>query len=219
MQRKILVLAAHPDDEVLGCGGLIHKAGQENHVVRVVCFCAMEDNAKGFAFKRAVYDLNEAATTQCLGYEDQMLDQEPLKNLALDIEKQIQRFQPTDVYTHRACDVNQDHRAIAEATLIAARPLGAAAVDRVYAYDVVGSSTGWNFSDPSHSNVYLQLSASDLEAKLRTMQRVYKEELRQWPHPRSIKGIRYHARTQGAIAGFAHGVETFELLRELRTKV
>lgn len=223
-KRSVLVVASHPDDEVLGCGGSIAKHSAQGDSVAVLFMADGVAARNPVASSQATVGRRRAAESACsllgatdltfLPYPDNQLDQVPLLQLAQEIEKVVSRLQPEIVYTHHSSDVNVDHRRTHDAVITACRPQPGYPVRRLLFFEVV-SSTEWRppsslppfapqwFSDVSE---YLQLKLEALEA--------YAEEMRAYPHSRSIEAVEHLARWRGATVGVT-AAEAFELGREI----
>ncbi len=225
---NVLVIAAHPDDEVLGIGGTIVRLVQEGHRVYVAILgegITSRYERREQADKTLVKELKEK--TQQVGtflgvkqvftfdFPDNRFDTVPMLDIVKRIEILIERIQPQIVYTHHGADLNIDHRQVFCATLTATRPLPGCPVKMIYAYEVP-SSTEWSLgkiSPPFQPNVFMNIQ-STLENKIQAMA-LYESEGRTYPHPRSPEAIRAIARRWGSVSG-CHAAEAFELIRELR---
>lgn len=222
MSEVVLAVFAHPDDEVLACGGTLAKhvaAGDE--VTVYVLTDGVESRAQPEldAAKRKRRDQFFAACAELGvgeiigGYRDQQLDGERLLTLARDIEGKLAMLCPTVVYTHHRGDVNRDHAIVAEAVLVATRPQPKCSVRRVYSGEVL-SSTEWAFGGSFVPNVYVDVSGEPLARKTAALA-CYESELRPSPHPRSEGIVHVLARLRGSTVGVA-AAEAFELVREIR---
>ena len=148
--EKILVVCAHPDDETLGLGGTIKLHSLNGSIVHVLNFADGESARKKSTdniIKRQKQALKASSIlgikeTEFLDYEDQKLDTIPLVELSKHIESAIKRWKPTIVYTHFWGDVNQDHRVLFDATMIATRPTPNSKINKVICYETP-SSTEW----------------------------------------------------------------------------
>ncbi len=219
-RMSLLVLAAHPDDETLGAGGTMARAVESGEAVHAIVVCdtarydMVDDGgftaAKASELSRAMDSLG--VTFECLGLPDQRLDIVPLVEIAGPIELTIARFRPSTVLTHFSGDVNQDHRRVFEATLIACRAVPASPVRRLASYYVPSSS---DCGDPARGfvpNAYQELEDRHVDAKLLAMS-LFASEMRPPPHPRSDAGIR------SALSHFgsricARYAEPFVIIRE-----
>lgn len=180
---RVLILAAHPDDEILGCGGVIQKYKSDGDSVLIKIF------SKGRKDPR-----------------DQKLDAELLVTLIEEIEIIVKKEKPKLVYTHHQRDSNLDHRLVFEATKIACRP-GKSSVREIRCYN-----TNYYPFDEFHPNVFIPLTREQMLAKVDNMQNMYPFEIENIPHPRNPKGIvtaaEYYA-MQLSVPGIDY-VEAFE---------
>lgn len=219
----VLVLAAHPDDEVLGCGGTIAALAQAGH--RVVVAILAEgitsrpdhDPAEVLRLRETARNVGEllgAEHVELHGLPDNRLDMVPMLTLAQMVEDIVDRVQPDVVYTQHGGDLNVDHAALFRATLTATRPVQGCPVRAVYAYEVA-SSTEWAFGQFGgfHPNAFVDITAT-LDAKLAAMA-LYETEGRAFPHPRSPEALTAQARRWGAAVGVG-AAEAFAVVRELR---
>jgi N-acetylglucosamine malate deacetylase 1 len=215
--RKVLVIAAHPDDEVLGAGGTLIRHFKNGDEARVVIVCS----AKSVRYREGEHDQPGdaqrashylGARTTGLGFPDQRLDAGSNLELIQAVEREVREFQPDIVYTHHWGDVNADHARIAEAVDVATRPFAAPWIQRVYAFETP-SSTEWTASQrdrPFAPNVFCDIT-HELDRKLDAM-RCYQSELRPYPHPRSLRSLRERAGLWGSVANMT-AAEPLMLLR------
>ena len=225
---NILVVAAHPDDEVLGCGGTIARMAQEKNAVHVLIlgegitarFADAREApaaAKGKLHEQAqaAGRLLGAASVTVGAFPDNRFDTVPLLDIVKVIEATIDTMKPDTVFTQHGGDLNVDHERTFRAVLTATRPMASSTVKRVYAYEVP-SSTEWafqKFAPPFRPHVFVDI-ASTLERKIEAMA-LYEGESRTFPHPRSAEALRAHAHTWGSVAGLK-AAEAFELIREIQ---
>lgn len=226
--EQVLVVAAHPDDEVLGCGGTIVRhvaAGDEVHIAilgeGITSRQAHRDPEEASTEleqlrqqAQRVAELLGAATIDLCGFPDNRFDTVPLLDLVKAVEQTITRVAPRMVYTHHAGDLNIDHRITFEAVLTACRPTPGQCVRTIYSFEVP-SSTEWG--SPTASNafiptVYVDVSEA-LDKKLEAMA-VYDNEVPDYPHPRSIRAIELFARKNGLEVGL-EAAERFCLIRSI----
>lgn len=226
LHGPVLVAAAHPDDEVLGCGGLISKLTTSGIEV-VVKFMSdgessREDQSQEETTRLvAMRNLAALRSSEILGVKkvhfgtflDNQMDTEPILKIARELEKIMAELNPLTVITHSNSDLNIDHRRTSEAVLIATRPVPNQTVRSVLMYETP-SSTEWNYSATSqfHPNIFVDVSAH-LERKLLALNE-YGSEMREWPHPRSIDGLKIAMQQRGISVGREH-VEAFELIRHV----
>jgi len=225
---RILVIAAHPDDEVLGCGGTVARLAAEGASVSIFILAdgltsrADYDPVRDAGALKAHHErahragrLLGAQEVTLGGFPDQRMDTVPLLEITQAIEHEIARVRPDTVFTQHGGDLNMDHVITFRATLTATRPMAGGPVKRVYAYEV-GSSTEWSFQqfEPRFQpQVFFDVSAQ-LETKIAAMQ-VYESETRAFPHPRSPEAIRATALRWGSVAG-VNAAEAFQLVREIQ---
>jgi LmbE family N-acetylglucosaminyl deacetylase len=224
----IAVFAAHPDDEVLGCGGSIAKwcnAGIEVHVIILGEGTTSRDAVRNRESRsKELSELAQAAhaanstlgvaSLQLFDFPDNRLDSIDRLDVIKDIEKQILRLKPSIVVTHHSGDINIDHRIIHEAVVTACRPQPGSAVKRLMAFEVA-SSTEWQTpgSAPIFQPNWFEDISPFINQKLKALE-AYHSELRPWPHSRSIKAIEQLARWRGTSVGI-EAAEAFMLLRNI----
>ena len=226
--NSILFIAAHPDDEVLGCGGtIVHLANERKNVYVAILGEGITSrfNKREQADKSAIEKLrnNSKLVSEFMGVNelflydlpDNRFDTIPLLDIVKIIEALIDKVKPSTIFTHHGGDLNIDHAIIHRATLTATRPLAGQFVKKVYAYEVP-SSTEWAFGQFNmrfQANVFVDISVT-LEKKIEAME-IYESEARTFPHPRSPEALRAMAKRWGAAAGL-EAAEPFELIREIR---
>lgn len=219
---KILAVAAHPDDELLGLGGTLARHAREGD--QVVALIASEGASSRYeegagsvlqaSAERAAGVLGLDAV-RFLGLPDQRLDTLPLIEVTQKVEAVFDELLPDIVYVHHWGDMNRDHRVIAEAALVACRPVGDDYPRRVLAFETP-SSTEWSAPEPNATFTpqhFVDITGT-LEAKLEAMS-CYDTELRPAPHPRSLEALRSRAAYWGQIVGVEYA-EAFALVREVR---
>ncbi len=217
---KVLVIAAHMDDEVLGVGGTIakHLAAGDTVSVCIACKRAYQHRFDPGAVEQEKEAARRAA--EILGYRDlrfldlrdELLD-ERLLDVIVPLEACIEETRPSVVYTHHWGDVNQDHRAVFSATMVACRAIAQPKVARVLCYEVL-SSTDQAPPVPGSAfqpTVYVDISPF-LSKKVEAM-KAYRRELREFPHPRSLKGIEVLAQKRAMEIGH-QASEAFVLVRD-----
>jgi LmbE family N-acetylglucosaminyl deacetylase len=226
MAEVVLVVGAHPDDELLGCGGTIAKHVGKGDTVHVAimgegALARFEKDASDA--QRAELERLEACAQRAadiLGVSSLTFGCLPDNRMdgldQLDINKAVEaivaRHKPTIVYTHHAFDLNVDHRCIHEAVMTACRPMPSQGTLRVLCFETL-SSTEWQTPLPHVMFVpqyYVDISET-LEPKMRALKE-YESEMRPWPHPRSFKGVEYLAHWRGMSVGRA-AAEAFMVAR------
>lgn len=223
--RSILVVAAHPDDEVLGCGGTLAKLAAQGASIHVAFLADGVTSRVGEpAHGAGVAARREAARKVCaiLGVQgvsfgdlpDNRLDTVALLEVTQAVEALVRAHGPDTVFTHHAGDVNIDHQVIHRAVLTACRPQRDHPVRTLLAFEVP-SSTEWQL--PGTAPVFVPNWFSDISATLdRKLEALdaYAVELRDWPHPRSREGVAHLARWRGATVG-VEAAEAFMLGRHI----
>ena len=223
--KNVLVVAAHPDDELLGVGGTVRRLADEGKIVRAVIMAEGLTSRKAARLetdRRELLELQEDAkkAAKKVGYEsidfcglpDNRLDTEGLLDIIKIVTKYIEKYDPDTIFTHHRGDLNIDHRRTSEAVLTSCSPVGKYNVQRIYAFETPSSSEwNYNYPDPFCPNVYYDIS-NTLEAKIRGMA-CYQTESTVYPHPRSPEALRALAQYRGSNVGF-QSAEAFMLLRE-----
>ena len=227
MKKNILVIAAHADDEALGCGGTIAKhiaKGDSVHVVFLTDGVGSRTSDQSCATDAAARSVSSLSALKVLGvtedaitgfsFPDNAMDSVPRLEVVKAIESVISQVQPEVVYTHHAGDLNVDHRYAYEATMTACRPQPGFCVQEIYSYEV-SSSTAWSgVSSGRHfvPTLYVNIAAF-WEQKERALI-AYQEEMRAFPHARSIEAIKALAIFRGSQVG-APAAEAFVVERIL----
>jgi N-acetylglucosamine malate deacetylase 1 len=229
--NTILVIAAHPDDEVLGCGGVMASHAQAGDTVHVAILAegATSRDDKRDATLRAeeLYTLGQAAqaagqilgvrSVDLLGLPDNRLDSLDLLDLVKVVEALVARLKPSTIYTHHVGDVNIDHQLIHRAVLTACRPMPGQSVKRLLAFEVP-SSTEWMppGSAATFAPTWFEDISTTLSRKLAALE-VYASEMRLWPHTRSLRAVEHLARWRGAMVGL-EAAEAFQLMRSIEIR-
>ena len=219
---NILVVAAHPDDETCGMGGTIAKLNKLGNQIYV---CILSD---GVGARHGEHDKQrQCAQDACeiLGVKkvffhdipDQKFDRIGLLEIARIIEENIRETQATVVFCPAFEDVNQDHRAAFQATMIATRPLPNSPIKHILSYEIPSSSEWLPPSvDIFKPNVYVDIE-NFMCLKLDAMKQYGKthiSELKEFPHPRSIEGLKSYDRYRGVSSGIS-SAESFHLIRSM----
>tara|TARA_B100001027_G_C16185231_1_gene293396 strand:+ start:79 stop:750 length:672 start_codon:yes stop_codon:yes gene_type:complete len=218
--KKILIIAAHPDDEILGCGGTILKL-KKNNLIKVI-FMTNGTDARGknkkASQKRIQGCLNlfkklKLNKPLILNFPDNKMDSVPLLKIVKKIEEILSKFNPEVVFTHFDGCLNIDHQITFKATVTACRPLKKTSVKKILSFEVP-SSTEWALSKDKkfQPNYYINISKHIKEKIL--LMKYYKDEIRPFPHSRSLKSIKTLSEYRGASAGVKNA-EAFYLYRYL----
>jgi LmbE family N-acetylglucosaminyl deacetylase len=225
---NVLVVAAHPDDEMLGCGGALARHSSEGDEVSILILAegvTSRDETRDVAsrvdelmeLKRASREaaaIVGAGTPQFGGLPDNRLDTVPLLEVAKLVETAVSEFSPHVVYTHHGGDLNVDHRITHQAVMTACRPIEHSGVRNVYAFEVA-SSTEWSVptvGSPFIPNHFVDIDTF-LDVKVRAL-RCYEAEMRPFPHPRSYAHVENLARVRGASSGLK-AAEGFMVMRQV----
>ncbi|MFI0742336.1 PIG-L deacetylase family protein [Streptomyces sp. NPDC021100] len=219
---RVLAVAAHADDEILGAGGALaeHSAHGADLCFLILSTSALsrpdsEHAAVNDHRRRCAQAAAEryGATLVIADLPDNGFDTVAQLTITQHIEAVIREFAPTLVYTHSTADLSRDHQLVAQATAAATRPQPGASVRTVLAYEV-RSATDWGIGTPFRPSWFQELSPVAVEQKLSTLTDVYGSEMRPWPHTRSEPAIRALLTHRGAQCG-AHAAEAFEVLRHM----
>jgi len=226
MNKNILIVAAHPDDEVLGCGGTIAKLVKDGfEVYALILGEGITSRGKRRNIRNKMNDihrLREQAkkANNVLGVKNIFFDKFPdnrfdtvaLLDIIKAIEHVIAQVKPGIIYTHYRKDLNIDHRITYNAVLTACRPIKGQTVKEIYSFEIP-SSTEWNY--PCNFNPTLIEDIADtINAKIEAF-KYYKTELRNFPHPRSEEVIKIIAKRWGSIARLNYA-EVFEVVRIIK---
>lgn len=225
---NVLVVAAHPDDEVLGAAGTVARLTDEGHGASILI---LGEGATSRAASRsegpsaevdALAEQSRAAAAvlgvddvRHVGLPDNRFDRVDLLDVVKEVEAAIERVEPSLVLTQHGGDVNIDHQVAFKAVMAATRPVPGSGVESVLAFEV-GSSTEWAFGAfaPAFSpTVFYDITAT-LDRKLEAMA-CYATEQRPFPHPRSPESLTAQARRWGSTIGVG-AAEAFQLVRERR---
>ena len=223
--KKLLVIAAHPDDELLGCGGSIAKYINNGVLVKVLFLgegstaryddpsCKEAKAAIALRNSRAVKALGVIGVTDFEFYNLPCgrFDQIPIIEINKIIESVIRQFNPDTVFTHSEGDSNNDHKIVYRASIVATRPCGENIVNRLFCYEVLSSSE-WSYTSAFLPNYFISLTESQLRAKWSALE-CYETEMREFPFPRSWEGVKNLAVKRGMQAGIEFA-EAFQLVRE-----
>ena len=205
---NVLIIAAHPDDEILGMGGTILKHTSQKDNVTIVYM------ATGITARRSSNEIksNEEKKFQkkILELRKDSLKAANLLNVVKAIEKEIKYVKPERVYTNHYGDLNVDHQIVSNATLTACRPLNGP-VKEILSFEVL-SSTEWSYPNVFKPNYFVNIK-KQLKKKIQAMEQ-FKDEIRDFPHPRSSKNIEFVAGRWGTVAGL-EAAEAFEIIRKI----
>ena len=221
MKKTILVVAAHSDDEALGCGGTMARHAMHGDTVHVLFLAdgvtSRDKNADSCARNQAAINaakLLGAQPPQFLNLPDNRLDTVPFLEIVQSVEKKIQELSPDTIYTHHGGDLNIDHEITHRAVMTACRPIPSQPVSSIYGFEVL-SSTEWG-SD--NMNAFFPVHYVSIEGfykeKLAALN-CYAEEMRPFPHARSFEAVEALVRLRGCQVGLT-AAEAFTVLRQIK---
>jgi len=225
--RRVAAIVAHADDEALGCGGTLRRHTLAGDEVWVIILADGESSREAATTDAAAVAQREAAARKAadiLGvrhlalhrFPDNRLDTEALLDIVKVVEAHLGDIAPDTVYTHHGGDLNLDHRRVHQAVVTACRPRSNRGGETLLFFETA-SSTEWvppPSGPPFSPNWFVDISTT-LETKLQALH-AYGEEMRDWPHPRSYRGIEHLARWRGATVG-CDAAEAFILGRKVVT--
>jgi LmbE family N-acetylglucosaminyl deacetylase len=230
MRKVAAVIAAHPDDEVLGCGATIVQLVRAGYTVHVLLMSDGETSREKFPDsidprKLQLRKLSASWASEIMGCEsilqltfpDNRMDSVALLDVIKPIEEFIAEYEPSLILTHHSGDVNIDHRTVHEAVITACRPQPGFSVCELLFFEIP-SSTEWRPPNSAVSfspNWFVDVTET-LDVKFLALE-IYESELRSFPHPRSIKAIEAQAIWRGASVGVG-AAEAFVLGRKLLRK-
>jgi len=222
-KNKILIVAAHPDDEVLGCGGTIAKHKKSGDTVSILI---LGDGITSRTGETNITQRENQAqkSAKILGIDkllteklpDNKFDTVPLLEIAKIVEKAVNKTKPEIIYTHFSEDLNVDHRLTLQAVLTACRPQPGFCVKKILSFEIL-SSTEWQektqnkiFCPTEYNNI-----TNFIDKKIKALD-AYKNELKPFPHPRSKEGVKILAQYRGMEVGYKYA-EAFQIIRNIKT--
>lgn len=228
--KRVMVVVAHPDDELLGLGGTLNKLITDYNVLTHLVILG-----EGITSRSDIRDVNlwekeleihhsniykaQTAigyhTLSLFDFPDNRFDSVDLLDLIKAVEKEKNEFIPSVIFTHHGGDLNIDHQRTFEAVMTSCRPMESEFVKTIITFETP-SGTEWRAStDPKHfvPNLYFQISEENLEAKIKGMES-YEFESRPFPHPRSPESLRIYAQRNGISVGVSLA-EAFCLIRQI----
>jgi LmbE family N-acetylglucosaminyl deacetylase len=221
--KTVLIVAAHADDEVLGCGGTIAKHTSEGDVVHAVFMAdgvrsrsntADVDLPRRMVAAKQAHKILGLQRVEFLELPDNCMDSVPLLKIVQALEAVIQKISPQVIYTHHHGDLNIDHRITHNAVMTACRPVPGCAIKEIYSFEVL-SSTEWAVPslEPFLPNCFVDIK-NFLDHKIKALQ-AYELEMRPVPHSRSIEHVKCLARHRGYSVG-VDAAEAFMSIRQIR---
>ena len=228
--KKILLIVAHPDDEILGLGGTMNRLIEEyNCTVKVVILGegitsrSQFRDVKKYDSELSIHRDNIKQAQECIGFQDLSIydfpdnrfDSIDLLDIVKIVEKEKEEFGSSVIFTHHGGDVNIDHQRTFEAVLTATRPMENELVKTIITFETA-SGTEWRASsDPKHfiPNFYVSISNKNLQSKIKAMES-YKFEKREFPHPRSPEAMELYVKYRGVTVG-KEMAEAFCIIRSI----
>ncbi|MDR0920003.1 MAG: PIG-L family deacetylase [Oscillospiraceae bacterium] len=224
---KILTIAAHPDDEILGCGGFINRLTDSKDVAECLILATGATSRHTKENEESEKEIillhnNAKEATSTIGYSeiyfekfpDNRMDDVDLLDIIKIIENHIEKIKPDMILTHHCNDLNIDHKITFQAVITACRPMAGSYVKKILSFETP-SATEWQFPYHKNSfapNVFIDIT-ENLEIKLKALSH-YESEMRDTPHPRSNEKIRALAEYRGGIIGVKYA-EAYELIYEV----
>jgi len=215
--QNILVLAAHPDDETLGCGGTIARLASEGHKIKLITFTDGVSSRVDNQLENRNQQLEKVAKTLGIDsyasgdFPDNQIDSIPLLKLCHFIEKECKDFLPDIIFTHHPDCLNIDHSLVYRATITVFRPQNGKKQSILSYY--VPSSTNYNPFVRSGSHTYYILDENAIQHKIKAL-KIYDEEMRTYPHTRSYQNIMNLAKVNGSEIGTIYA-EKFLIIRNI----
>ena len=221
MNKKILIVCAHPDDEILGCGATCSKLVKEGHEVYTLILgegkTSRDDGQSIDELKNESIEANKVIGVKevfSASFPDNRFDSVALLDIVKHIEKLLLSIQPDTIFTHHSGDLNIDHQITHKAVVTATRPMVGQCVKEIYTFEIA-SSTEWNSYSRKNlfvPNTFVDVS-STIDTKVNAMA-AYKSELCEYPHPRSLQFIKEMASYNGVRVGLQYS-ENFQLIRSV----
>lgn len=226
MRKKILVVASHPDDEILGCGGTVARLVEEGAEASTVILgegitsrdekrdTSKRKNELSF-LKKQIYKANELIGVKNVfiyDFPDNRFDSVALLDIVKVIEKVKKEIRPDILFTHYEKDLNIDHRICYNAVVTATRPLITETVKELYSFEVL-SSTEWNYPLSFSPDTFFEINKT-IKDKINAI-KAYKSELMEYPHPRSVRSIELNAEYWGVRTSLKYA-EAFKTIRIIR---
>ena len=218
--KKILIIAAHPDDDAIGCAGTIMKHIANSDIVYVLFMTNgvssrdAYDIANRKSSTKKACDIMGVRSYKNLDLPDNMMDTMPLLDITKLIEKEIENIKPEIIYTHHVGDLNIDHQVTHKAVITASRPLPYSSVKEIYAFEILSSTEWQSFGQmPFFPNVYVDIRPF-FDRKLKVLE-AYADEMRNPPHSRSIENIARLSLMRGNSVGLDYA-EAFSLVRMIK---
>lgn len=219
-KKSIAIIVAHPDDEVLACGGTSSRLSKEGHTVNLLVLSTgmmSRGNFNENDLKQLQFETREAAKYTGIkniefgSFPDNKMDTVPLLDVVKKVEEFVTKYKSEIIFTHHKGDINIDHLLTFKAVMTATRPLPGTKEIQIFASEVLSSSEFGSSDQRIVPNVYFRLSREDIKNAMDALA-CYKTEIRSWPHPRSIKALEVNSLLRGSECGVEYA-EAFEVMR------
>ncbi|MCO5249488.1 MAG: PIG-L family deacetylase [Chitinophagales bacterium] len=225
-----MIVVAHPDDEILGLGGSMHKLIYKFNIQTQVIILgegitSRDENRSIEKWKSELNNLKKCTNSakKIIGYQevnfyefpDNRFDSIDLLDIIKVIEKEIEVFRPNIIFTHHGGDLNIDHQKTFEAVITACRPIVNEDAKTIITFETP-SSTEWQSpynSQPFLPNLFFSIDKDNLEAKIKAME-LYTSEKKKYPHPRSPEALEARAKIWGTTVGCIYA-EPFQIIRTI----
>ena len=226
MNKRILIVAAHPDDEVLGCFGTVSKYIKEGYAAYTLILgegkTSRDERRNVDSKKDEIEKLNTEIinANKSIGIKkvfiehlpDNRFDSVDFLDIVKIINKIKEELKPDIIFTHYENDLNIDHSLTYKAVLTATRPMEDECVKEIYSFEIL-SSTEWKYPLSFSPDYFVDISET-IELKLEAMNK-YNSELKEFPHPRSLEGIKLNAKCHGMKVGRKYA-EAFKTIRVIK---
>lgn len=226
--KKVMLVVAHPDDELLGVGAsfnkLINEYGVKAHIVILgegITSRSKKRDLNKWKAELNIHKKNIKSAQKLIGYQscsiynfpDNRFDSVPLLDIIKEIEKEKKLFDPEIVFTHHGGDLNIDHQKTFDAVMTACRPLREEKVKTIITFETASGTEWRSASDPNHflPNFFIGISEENLNTKINAME-CYEFEKRKYPHPRSPEALTIQAKSRGVSVGLTYA-EAFTIIR------
>ena len=223
--KKYLIVAAHPDDDILGCGGTLKKLTKLKKNVRVI-FVAEGSSCRFKNYNKFEKKIEETIKQREKFAKQALLDlginnsyfynlvcgklnNYPITEISKIVEDEIAKFNPEVVITHSNYDVNLDHKTVYQACLQSTRPKNRNKIKALISFEIL-SSTEWKYNGIFEPNLFINIE-KEIKYKIKAMKK-YKTEMSNFPHPRSVEGINTLAKYRG-IQSQNKFAEAFKIIR------
>ena len=223
---KVLIVAAHPDDEIIGVGGTARRHIEAGDSVTALILSKGVTSRKDQANNTTAHEQEKKELIKqarraaekigqdiiFLNFPDNRFDSVDLLDIVKEVENHVKSYSPDVIYTHWKYDLNVDHRLTFDAVITACRPCSSYFVKNIYSFETI-SNTEWSIKHSFNPNVFINIT-NTMRNKLEALA-YYKHEIREYPHPRSLEGIAINNQRWGLVMAGKY-FEAFELVRTVK---